>query len=198
MVNIAKYEVPVEKLRWHCDPDLFDFDCTKDLAPLREFIGQDRAIGAIDFGLSMSHDGYNIYVAGLAGTGKTTAVKTHIDKLLKEKLASEQLKPPQDWCYLYNFTDSDRPQSISLPQGKGKVFSNQISGLLQKLKDDLAKAFSSEEYKTERKAIVEAAQDERQRLSRELSEEAQRQGLSIQVSPTAQAIIPVVNGKPIT
>lgn len=198
MVNLKKYELPASKLRWHCDPKIFDFECTKDLAPLREFIGQDRAIGAIDFGLSMSHDGYNIYVAGLTGTGKTSAVKTHIDKLLKENLDSEQLKPPQDWCYLYNFSDFDRPHILSLPQGKGKLFRNQISGLLQRLKEDLAKAFSSEAYKAERKAIIEAAQEERQRLSTELREEAQRQGFTIQVSQMGQAMIPLVNGKPIS
>ncbi len=198
MVNITKFELPVKKLRWHCDPAIFDFDCTKDLAPLKEFIGQDRAIGAIDFGLSMSHDGYNIYVAGLTGTGKTSAVKTHIDKLLSEKQASEQLKSPQDWCYLHNFADSDRPHIVSLPQGKGKLFRTQITGLLQKLKEELAKAFSSEEYKAERKALMEAAQEERQRLSSELRDEAQRQNLTIQITPLGQAIVPLVNGKPIT
>jgi lon-related putative ATP-dependent protease len=198
MVNISKYELPATKLRWHCDPKIFDFECTEDLAPLKEFIGQDRAIGAIDFGLSMNHDGYNIYVAGLTGTGKTSAVKTHIDKLLKEKQSSEQLKPPQDWCYLYNFADSDRPKIINLPQGKGKVFRTQIAGLLQKLKEELAKAFSSEEYKTERKAIIEAAQEERQKLSAAMREEARHQGFAIQVTPSGQAIIPLVNGKPVS
>ena len=79
MINIKKFSVPVDKLYQYCDPHLFDFDCTKNLAPLREFIGQDRAIGALEFGLSMNHDGYNIYVAGLTGTGKTSAVKTHIN-----------------------------------------------------------------------------------------------------------------------
>jgi len=198
MVNISKYELSWNKLRWHCDPAIFDFECTKDLAPLREFIGQDRAIGAIEFGLSMNHDGYNIYLAGLTGTGKTSAVKTHIDKLLREKKALKQLKPPQDWCYLYNFADSDRPQIAKLPQGKGKIFRNQINNLLQKLKEDLAKAFASEEYKKERQSIIDDAQAERQKLSSELREEAQRQGFSIQVTPTGQAIIPMTNGKPMS
>src|SRR4030042_4709385 len=120
-MEISKYEVSADKLRWYCDPSLFDFDCTKDLAPLREFIGQDRAIRAIDFGLSMNHDGYNIYVAGITGTGKTSAVQTHIKKLLKERQDLQQLKPPQDWCYLYCFIDPDRPQILSLAQGRGKV-----------------------------------------------------------------------------
>ena len=90
MANIPKYELSSDKLRWDCDPAIFDFECTKDLAPLREFIGQDRAIGAIEFGLSMNHDGYNIYLAGLTGTGKTSAVKTHINKLLREKKSLKQ------------------------------------------------------------------------------------------------------------
>ncbi|MBI4187917.1 MAG: hypothetical protein HY529_01795 [Chloroflexi bacterium] len=42
-MKLNKYEVPVGKLRWECDPKLFKFECTKDLAPLREFIGQERA-----------------------------------------------------------------------------------------------------------------------------------------------------------
>ena len=64
-MKIKKYEVPVDKLRWECDPKLFDFECTKDLAPLREFIGQERATRAVEFGLNMANSGYNIYVAGL-------------------------------------------------------------------------------------------------------------------------------------
>ena len=73
-MQTKKYEVPVDRLRWRCDPNLFKFECTKDLSPLREFIGQDRAIRAVEFGLSMPNDGYNIYVAGLTGTGKTSMV----------------------------------------------------------------------------------------------------------------------------
>lgn len=66
-MDIVKYEISSDKLRWHCDPSVFDFECTKDLAPLHQFIGQERAIRAIEFGLAMEHDGYNIYVAGLRG-----------------------------------------------------------------------------------------------------------------------------------
>ncbi len=198
MIKIEKFLLPVDKLYQYCDPDLFNFDCTKNLAPLREFIGQDRAIGALEFGLSMNHEGYNIYVAGLAGTGKTTAVKTHIDKILKAKKISQQLLPPPDACYLYNFADSDRPQIVNLPQKRGKSLQTQINDLLQKLKEELTKAFSSENYKAERKNIIEAAQDERQKLALELKEEAQRQGFSIQVTQTGQAIFPMVNGRPIS
>ena len=161
-MNISKYEVPVKKLRWQCDPAIFDFDCTQDIEPLREFIGQDRAIRALEFGLSIDHDGYNIYVAGLTGTGKTSAVKTHITKLLKEEKDLEGDHQPDDWCYLYNFNDDDHPRSLRLPKGKAKVFREQINTLLQRLKEGLSKAFSSDDYKSERKKVIEEIQTEQQ------------------------------------
>ncbi len=197
-MDVAKYKVPVKKLRRKCDPALFDFECTEDLAPLREFVGQDRAIRAIEFGLSMKHDGYNIYVAGLTGTGKTSAVKTYINKLLEERKAIEQLQPLQDWCYIYNFADADRPQSLSLPRKKGKVFKSQIDSLLQSLKGELAKAFSGEDYKAERNRIIEASQAEQQSLFNELKEEAQRQGFMFQITSEGPAFIPLVEGKPVS
>ena len=89
-------------------------------------------------------------------------------------------------------------QIINLPQGKGKVLQTQIADLLQKLKDELAKAFSGEAYKAERKAIIDEAQNERQKLASELKDEAQRQGFSIQASQMGQAIFPLVNGKPLS
>jgi predicted ATP-dependent protease len=196
-VNITKYEVPLEKLRWECDPSLFDFECTKDLAPLGEFIGQDRAIRAVEFGLSMSREGYNIFVAGITGTGKTSVVKAHIKKLVERRQKEKPFRP-EDWCYLYNFTDPDRPQHLNLPQGKGKVFRDQINGLLDKLKEELAKAFSSEEYKAQRKKALEEGQGEQQRLFQEIGEEAQRQGFLLEMTAVGPAIIPVAEGKPLS
>jgi lon-related putative ATP-dependent protease len=197
-MDIARYEISADELRWECDPAVFDFDCTKDLAPLAEFVGQDRAIRAIEFGLSMNRDGYNIYVAGLTGTGKTSAVKTYIKKLVEERQAKEQVSPPEDWCYLYNSTDADRPQILNLPRGKGKMFRERISSLLQRLKDELARAFSSEDYKAQRKSIAEESQAEQARILDELREEAQRQGFLLQMTPVGPALIPLVEGKPVS
>ena len=147
-----KYEVAVSKLRWQCDPKLFQFECTKDLSPLREFIGQERAIRAVEFGLNMKNAGYNIYVAGLTGTGKTSVVKTYIERLIRERESWGKALQPDDWCYLYNFQEPDHPQIVSLPQGKGKRFQSQLTELLARVKDELSKAFSSEEYQTQKKS----------------------------------------------
>src|SRR4030043_1413036 len=192
---IDKYEVSADKLRWQCDPAMFDFDCTKNLAPLREFVGQDRAIRAIEFGLSMEQDGYNIYVAGLTGTGKTSAVKSQIDKLLEEKQSLHQVRPPQDWLYIYNFSNLERPLVLNLPQGKGKTFKEQIDSLLQRIKEELTKAFASEEYKAEKEKAAEAGQSGQKKFFEEIGDEAQREGFRFQITPMGPALIPLVNGK---
>jgi predicted ATP-dependent protease len=194
-MNIQKYEVPGQKLRVQCDPSIFTFECTKELTPLREFIGQERAIRGIEFGLSMKRKGYNIYVAGLSGTGKTSIVKTYVNKMV-EKRTAEGSYNPDDWCYVYNFTDADKPNIINLPQGRGKTFKERMTKLLERLKDELIKAFSSEEYKAQTKSALQASQAEQTRLFEEIGGEARKEGFWLQMTPTGPAIIPTVEGKP--
>lgn len=106
-MDIKKYEVPSGKLRWECDPSMFRFECTKDLSPLQEFVGQGRATQAVEFGLNMRNSGYNICVAGLTGTGKTSMVKAFIQRLIKQREARGETLPLNDWIYLYNFKIPD-------------------------------------------------------------------------------------------
>ncbi len=194
-MDTKKAEVPVEKLRWQCDPAVFDFECTKELASLREFIGQDRAIRAIQFGLSMNHEGYNVYVAGLTGTGKTSMVKTYIDRLIAKHQIGDDFHP-QDWAYVHNFTDPDRPQVIGMPQGTCKEFRNRISNLLDRLKEDLARAFSSDEYKNSRKKVIEENQANQQKIMQEIGEDAQKQGFLLEVTQAGPVLVPLIEGRP--
>jgi predicted ATP-dependent protease/cytidylate kinase len=195
MVDISRHEVPAEKLNWTCDPSQFDFECTGDLSPLHEFIGQDRAIRAIEFGLSMEHDGYNIYLAGLTGTGKTSVAKTYIARLIEERAKAGETYHVSDWCYIHNFAHDDRPRAVELPKGMGRAFRDDMTGLLQHLKKDLSKAFSSEEYKAERKAIIEESQVRQQEMFSRLRSEAAKKGFLIQMSQAGAALVPIKDGK---
>ncbi len=195
---LKTYELKADELIFRCDPKIFDFECTKDLAPLREFIGQDRAIKAIDFGLSMDQNGYNVFVAGLTGTGKTTAVKTYIKKLLDGRKDKDQLSTPDDWCFLFNFEDADRPQIVNIPAGKGKSLRDDMDKLLENLKVELSKAFSSEEFKNEMNKTVEEGQTKQRKLLEALGEEAQQQGFLFQMTTRGPALVPVKDGKPMS
>jgi predicted ATP-dependent protease len=193
---LEKYEVPVEKLSWKCDPGLLKFESTKELASLGEFIGQDRAIRSIEFGLNMDMDGYNIYVAGLSGTGKTTVVKSYIEKLIKEKEGRGEIFEPDDWCYLYNFKEPDRPLIASLPQGTAREYKTQISELLTRTREELKRAFSSEDYKNQKKQVMEEAQSDQHRLFEDIQKRARRQNFYLQMSQAGPSLIPLVENRP--
>jgi predicted ATP-dependent protease len=195
-MQIKRYEVPVEKLRWECDSKIFDFECTKDLAPLREFIGQGRAKQAVEFGLNMPHSGYNIYMAGLTGTGKTSMVKSYIERVIKERKGRGETFLLEDWCYLYNFKEPDSPRIVNLSQGKGKAFRGEVTDLLSKIRQGLGQAFSSEEYKNQKQKTVEEAQAEQQKLFDDISSEARRQGFILQMTPAGPVLIPIKEDRP--
>ena len=196
-MTLDKYKVAPEKLRWTCDPGQFEFTCTNDLAPLRDFIGQERAVRAIEFGLSVDKPQYNIYVSGLSGTGKTSLVKSYIEKVIAEKVTREDPAGPEDWCYVYNFTDPDRPRIANVAQGKGKQLRDQVESLLKMLKEGLQNAFSSEEYRSHIKRVVEEAQGKQQKQFEELSETARQEGFLLEATPSGPMLIPLSDGKPI-
>ncbi len=195
-MEIKKHEVPVDKLRWDCDPKIFKFKCTEDLAPLREFVGQDRATRAVEFGINMTDAGYNIYVAGPTGTGKTSMVKTYIERVIKDQEVRGETSQLDDWCYLYNFKEPDSPRIVSLPQGKGKAFRADMASLLGKIRQGLGEAFSSEEYKSQRQKLGEKVQAEQQKLFEEISGEARRQGFIFQMTASGPALIPMKEDRP--
>jgi len=93
-------ELSAEQVRLVCDPKFFDCDSTSDMVPLEGIIGQERALNALKFGLNIDKPGFNIFVAGTAGTGKTTTIKSFLDALASKKPV------PSDWCYVHNFRDS--------------------------------------------------------------------------------------------
>ena len=189
-----RYEVPPKKLRWRCDPETYKFGCTDEITPLDDFIGQDRAIRAINFGLGMEKRGYNIFVTGLTGTGKASAIKAHLEQVVAWKKDAEEVA--RDWCYIHNFTDNDRPKALSLPKGKGRAFQESLERLRVELGSTLAKAFSGEEYETQRKRITEGSQARRAEIFSQLEQEVNKQGFAAQTSPAGIMLIPLVKGKP--
>ena len=195
-MELSKFAVPVEKLRWQCDVGLFKFECTKDLPVLDEFVGQERAIRAIEFGLNMHNAGYNIFVAGLTGTGKTSIVKNYIERLIGKRAADQATPALEDWCYLHNFKEPDCPQIINLPRGMGRKFRDRISELLSQLREHLGRAFSGDEYQAQKKKLFEEGRDEQQQVFKDTAEEARRRGFTLQVTPVGPVAVPLIDGRP--
>jgi lon-related putative ATP-dependent protease len=183
----------IDELYKCCDPNMFTFNTTDELPELAETIGQERALSAIDFGLNLDDNGFNIFILGENGTGKTTTIKS----LLKKKAAEEPV--PQDWCYVYNFEEPDIPLAISMAPGRASVFHGDMEELIKVLKVEIPKVFESKEYEKQKNKILEAFQSKQKEMFSGLEEEAQSKGFSIRKTVSGLMIVPVKKGgEPLT
>jgi lon-related putative ATP-dependent protease len=182
-----------DKLYRFCNPEIFTFNTTDDLPDLKETIGQERALHALDFGLSLESTGFNIFLLGEHGTGKMTTVRSFLSqKAMKEPV-------PMDWCYVYNFKDPDVPITIFLDPGKAVVFQKDMEELIKILRAEIPKVFESKEYEKQKNKIIEESQKQQKEIFSSLEEEAQEKGFSVRKTVSGLIIVPVKKtGEPLT
>jgi len=178
--------------RRKCSPQSLGFESTASLDAAPTIIGQKRALQALEFGLEISNSGFNIYAAGLPGTGKMTAISGFLERVAKDK------ETPADWCYVYNFEDPYRPKSLMLAPGKAVEFQKDVKKLIDTSQADIRKAFESEEYSKRRDEISQAFNERREQLFNDLNKLAHENGFALQVSPMGIVLVPLKEGKPLT
>jgi len=183
------HRIPAERLRWSCDPAMFDFETTEQLPDLEDAIGQTRALRSIDFGLGMEDTGFNLYVAGETGTGRASTIRS----ILKKRAGSEP--QPNDWVYVFNFKDHDAAVSLAVPAGRGSELSTDMKELVEVLKTDIPKALESKEYETSRAEILEAYQERNNELFQGLEKEAEERGFALQRTVSGLVIVPQKEGR---
>ena len=184
--------VPVDRLRKTFDPTLLECDTTEELEPLATIIGQRRAVKSLRFGLGIKEIGFNIYVAGVPGTGKRTAVKRFLEAMARDKPV------PPDWCYVNNFRDPSRPKALSLPPGRAKELHADLPALVQTARAEIRRAFESEEYAAKREDTVKGLQEQKTSLIAAMNQRAQDKGFIIQARSTGLLTIPVLGGEPLS
>ena len=187
-----KYELKAADLRSICDPKIFKFKNTSEIKPLDGVIGQKRAVQAIEFGLNMKSSGYNIFVTGEEGTGKSTIVRDLISK------HARTLPKPDEWCLVHNFKDDFRPKAIAVPSGMAVRFSQKMSKFVEDLKKDLPKAFEGEGYLKRLTGIKSRFSDKQNRLFQKIERFAVRNNLQIVRSEEEIETIPILDGQPLT
>ena len=194
MTDLDRFLIPVEDLRRRQDPAEFQFECTDDLAPLTGLVGQDRALRALQFGLGVDKGGYNIFVTGLTGTGKASAILEYLKRAIAGRDGNVQ---PDDWCYVYNFEDPDKPDAIKLPAGRGRGFRDQLEELLTVVRAGVSRTLTSEQYDHERRTVMEAGQREAQTVIEAAQEDAKAAGFALNFSPAGVSLLPAKNGEAI-
>lgn len=185
------YELDYTKLKNVCSPSDFNFQSTAELTPLEEIIGQERAVKAFEFGLAVKMKGYNIYMCGPSGTGKTTYALSRTQKLA----ATEPV--PMDWCYVYNFENPMKPMAISFEAGIGKRFVDDMAELVAQFRKELSKAFRSEDYEKEKLMIAHGFEEQQDEMFDEMSVLADEYDFILKSMESGIYFIPIVNGEPV-
>ncbi len=185
MLNVDKYKVSIEDLKCKNSLDDIDFNTTEDITPIREIIGQDRAVQAIEFGLKMKQKGYNIYVSGSSGIGRTSYTYSLIEKNFRE---NDNLK---DWVYVNNFKNANEPIALSFKPGEGKEFKKDIEDIVENLKDEVPKIFNSKEYEYHSRLLMSELETNIENVIKELNEFAKPRGFKFQVTDRGLMSIPM-------
>jgi hypothetical protein len=195
MAERSLAEVPVDQLRWRCHPDLIPFESTESIQPCKEIIGQERALEAIRVGLEIGSIGFNIFVTGLAGTGRFTTIQCVLEEMeIKGKI-------PSDLCYVNHFKNSDMPRMLILPAGQGMAFKKEMETLVESLKKKIPLIFENETYLNKKKEVVERFRNRQAEMFREFEKKVNKEGFTlvqIQMGPYSRpGIFPLVEGNPV-
>ena len=186
-------ELTYDEARRVCKETEFDCDNTSQLIPLETIVGQDRAVRALKFGLRIQDKGFNIFVSGMPGTGRKTAIQDFV------KIQAATMPVPPDWCYVNNFADSSKPRAISLPAGKGAGFRDTIDRLVTQIAPALREAFESADYTKRREETMASINKERNEIVAKINAMAQEAGFLVQPSTIGLTLTPIAkDGHPLT
>ncbi len=188
-------EVPADKLRWRCNLDTLGIKTTDDPKTSPDIIGQKRAVNAIRLGLDIDSHGYNLFVNGLSGTGRKTAV----NRLLKETARFKRI--PDDKIFVNNFKNRDMPNLIRLKAGEGRSFKKDMDEFIDYLLKHIPEIFESETFQEKRKEIIETFKTNQKELIKGFEEEISKENFALiqmQVGAAVRpAVMPVMEGKPV-
>ena len=189
-------EVPLGKLRWRLDPATLPFETTEDLEPLKGIIGQKRGVEAFRFGMGMDRPGYNVFVTGIASTGRMATAR----KLLEE-IAREKGSMPDDLCYVNNFKNPEAPILIRLKAGVGRELKKDIRDIVETLKKDIPQLFESQDYLNRKKGVMEEYEKKGKSFFKDLDRKVREDGFAlvdVQVGQIKRPeIMPLIDGKPV-
>ena len=194
MSSPNKYKIPTERLKKICkiEEELHFCQTSKDVEILQGVIGQDRAVKSMEFGLSMNVPGYNIFVLGPQGTGKSTYTQSVVSKV------AEKGPIPNDWCYINNFSEWDKPLSISLPPGKGKEFQKDMDKLISNLTIYIPKQFEGSTFLQQKDVLIQKTNEKMNVILRDIEKLALDSGFGIQQEGQRVLLIPLRGDRLIT
>ncbi|MFO7941613.1 MAG: ATP-binding protein [Bacillota bacterium] len=189
--NFSARQLQAKDLSLLCPTDIFK-DLNQD-SPRTEIIGQERAVRSMQFGLDMDSPGYNIFMTGETGTGKSTYARTTVSR------KAQECPTPNDWCYLYNFEDPENPRAVSLPAGKGQVLRDDMKELIEDARTAITNEFEGGDFEKHRAEIGERFQRDIGNIFQDLEEKVRSRGFALQRGEAGFTPVPLKDdGEPMS
>jgi lon-related putative ATP-dependent protease len=165
------------------------FRTTKDLKPVQNVIGQDRAVEALKFGVEIGSEGYNLFVLGPSGYGRHSVVQDYLNRLAKNKPV------PSDWCYVNNFIDSYKPRLLKLPAGRGRKLAEDMERLVEDLRNSIPAAFENDKYRMRRQEIEHEVSEQQDKALDAVKKRAKKRSITLIQTPSGIALSPTLDGE---
>lgn len=181
--------LPDHDLRRRVDPSSLGFASTAELEPAVGLIGQERALKAIEFGVTMDSQDFNIFVLGPPASGKSTAVRSYLERKAVEPTTV------YDWIYVNNFEDTNNPRAVRLPCGRSVPFEKAMVGMIDELRQTLPAVFEDDEYQGRRRQIDDGFRAGQEEALEAITERARVQNIAILRTPTGIGMAPMLDGK---
>ncbi len=181
-------ELNINELKNTSDLGKLNFSSTNELEPFNGIIGQERALNAIYSAIQIEQKGFNLFVSGNPGIGKTNFVLSIVNKL------SQKQPVPKDYCYIYNFENPNEPISIGLEPGMGTEFRQDMNRFISKLLDRLSKDLSGDMFEKEKKNITDRYAKLKETMMKDFDKSAYEQGFKVRNTENGIYFSPVHNG----
>lgn len=165
--------VSPEEAYTRCNPNELPFETTADIEELTRYIGQDRALEAVEFGISMPHQGFNLFVIGPEGSGRHSVVQSFINRRAKDE------PTPDDWCYVFNFEQPHIPLALEFPSQQGPVFKQEMHELIDALKTTIPTVFESDDYRSRRRALNDKWKQKVDKIYQDLIAKGKSQSIAV-------------------
>ena len=181
-------ELKYTDLKNDCPLSAFKFKTSNELETYNGIIGQERALEAVKTAMQIYQKGFNLYVCGNVGMGKTAYVLSVVNKLAKSQ------KIPNDICYIYNFDNPNEPLALSLPVGQGRMLKEDMNKFITAIRNELLKSFGSSDVEKEKKVIVSEYEQKKNEIMKKFDEYTTSEGFKIKTTETGIYFSPIYNG----
>ncbi len=165
------------------------FKTTRQLEPLAEIVGQNRAQAAVRFALAMPHGGYNVYAVGRNGLGKRTMMLRYLEHHVDTENQSH------DWCYVANFEEPRIPRVLQLPAGKGTELKQDMEKLMGRLMKMIPQTFDSDSFLERAEQLKNGYGKKQEDELEKVAAQAKRKKVSLNITTPGGYRLVAMNGE---